>query len=290
MQWDRQTLARRRRGPPWTSHTEQRSSRANRRLNRRKGSAARVILRSVGGRRGPLSGETPSGRARPVPRGLAGRPGAARPGGGRLARSSTRKKPEHVHELQPDSSLTRGFIVPKARTRQADGDLLHPYSIATGFLPRSAETLGPCATAGALRERRALARGDPETSAYVDLRGGGNRARMSSVSSLTDRVVLPRWPPSCRAVCARVGLGRARVGSSSGWVSMTSVAPGAAGPWRLLPTGIATGGALARRLLPTGGPRPARAQAGGAQAGAGSASVGPRGRGFRGEAGAAARG
>ena len=40
--------------------------------------------------------------------------------------------------FQPDSSLTRGFIVPKARTRQADGDLLHPYSIGVGFLPRGA--------------------------------------------------------------------------------------------------------------------------------------------------------
>jgi hypothetical protein len=38
--------------------------------------------------------------------------------------------------FQPDGSLTRGFIVPKARTRQADGNILHPYSIGLGFLPR----------------------------------------------------------------------------------------------------------------------------------------------------------
>lgn len=48
------------------------------------------------------------------------------------------ESPNEVARFQPGSSLTRGFIVPKARTRQADGDLLQPYSIAAGFLPRFA--------------------------------------------------------------------------------------------------------------------------------------------------------
>jgi hypothetical protein len=62
-----------------------------------------------------------------------------------VCRSLTRKKPEQLMSFQPDSSLTRGFIVPKARTRQADGDLLHPYSIGVGFLPRG---VGGRASAG----------------------------------------------------------------------------------------------------------------------------------------------
>lgn len=44
--------------------------------------------------------------------------------------------PPEESVFQPDGSLTRAFIVPKARMRQADGDILHPYSIGLAFLPR----------------------------------------------------------------------------------------------------------------------------------------------------------